>query len=111
MPLFPRRSVKPPPQTARYSNDKALPHGTQVNPSSQAVQPRLQFPLHFDLLMRELFIQGDAPDHWQVIAGDEVRLDEGGMDVEFTMLHISTNQVSRRRVNVQQGKLVSITDC
>jgi hypothetical protein len=99
------RQPEPPP------TDDAPPHGTPVNPFSRAVQPREQFPLHFDLLMRDLFAQGETPESWQVIAADEVRLDEDGMDVEFTLLRTGTDQVWRRRIDVQHGKLRAIRDC
>ena len=114
MPLWPRRSVTQPPairQPPPPVPDHAPPHGTPVNPFSRAVQPREQFPLHFDLLMRDLFKRGDTPEDWQVIAADEARLDEDGMDVEFTLLRAGTNQVWRRRVDVKHGKLVEIRDC
>jgi hypothetical protein len=89
----------------------AATQGTPVNPLSRAVHPREQYPLHFDLLMRDIFHLGRAPEEWQVIAAEEVRLDEDGMDVDFTIIHVSTNQIRRRRVCVQQGRLVRILDC
>ena len=82
--------------------------GEAVNPLSRAVHPREQFPQHFDFLMRDLFSRGLEPEEWQVIAADEVRLDEDGMDVEFSLLRVGTNQVWRRRVDVRHGKLVAI---
>jgi hypothetical protein len=88
----------------------AATEGTPVNPVSRAVHPREQYPLHFDLLMRDLFSLGITPEEWQVIAAEEVRLDEDGMDVDFTLVHASSNQVRRRRVEVQQGKLLRIQD-
>jgi hypothetical protein len=91
--------------------DGAASHGVPVNPLSRAVQPKDQYPLHFDLLMRDIFSCGIPPEEWQVIAAEEVRLDEEAMDVEFTLLKPSTNQVRRRRVEVRQGYLLRIIDC
>jgi len=91
--------------------DGAASHGVPVNPLSRAVHPRDQYPLHFDLLMRDIFSCGIPPEEWQVIAAEEVRLDEEAMDVEFTLLKPSTNQVRRRRVEVRQGYLLRIIDC
>jgi hypothetical protein len=85
--------------------------GEQVNPLSRAVHPREQYPLHFDFLMRDLYQRNLAPEEWQVIAADEVRLDEAGMDVEFTLLRGGTNHVWRRRVDVRHGKLLAIREC
>jgi hypothetical protein len=82
-----------------------------VNPFSRAVNPRQQYPLHFDLLMRDIFSLGLVPEKWQVVAADEVRLDENGMDVEFTLVEQGTNLVRRRRVEVQHGSLRRICDC
>jgi len=85
--------------------------GHAVNPLSRAVLPKEQFPLHFDMLMRDLWSRGLSPEDFQVIAADEVRLDEDGMDVEFTLLRTGTDLVSRRRVDVRHGRLLNIRDC
>jgi hypothetical protein len=85
--------------------------GHPVNPISQAVLPKEQYPLHFDLLMRDLFRRGLVPEDFHIIAADEVRLDEDGMDVEFTMLRRGTDLVLRRRVDVRHGRLITISEC
>jgi hypothetical protein len=85
--------------------------GTPVNPASRAVNPKEQYPLHYDLLMRDLYSLGLVPEQWKVVAADEVRLDESGMDVEFALVESKQDLVRRRRVNVQHGKLVAIRDC
>ncbi len=115
MPLFSRRvksapipQQAPPPQTERPATP---PPGHAVNPLSRAVHPREQYPKHFDFLMRDLFQRGEQPEQWQVIAADESRLDEDGMDIDFTLLRTGTDAVQRRRVVVQRGKLVGIQDC
>lgn len=91
--------------------DGSASQGVPVNPLSRAVHPKDQYPLHFDLMMRDMFSCGIPPEEWQVIAAEEVRLDEEAMDVEFTLLKPSTNQVRRRRVEVRQGYLLRIIDC
>jgi hypothetical protein len=114
MAIPPRRSVLPATKRPLASTPPpagAADPGSPVNPSSRAVNPRLQYPLHFDLLMRDLFKRGETPEEWQVIAADEVRLDDGGMDIEFTLLKSAQNAVVRRRVDVEQGRLLRITDC
>ncbi len=111
MPKPPRRSISGPqlqPQPQSEAAPGSAAPGEPVNPFSRAVNPRLQYPLHFDLLMRDLFARGLVPEHWQVVAADEVRLDETGMDVEFTLLEVGTERLWRRRVDVQHGKLVGI---
>jgi hypothetical protein len=60
--------------------------------------------------MRDLMKRGETPEHWRVIATEEVRLDEMNFDVEFTLLDQRTKAVTRRRVDVQQGKLQRISD-
>lgn len=114
MPI-PHRRVEPPqlrapsePLAPAEASDAA---GEQVNPLSRAVHPREQYPLHFDLLMRDLFQRNLSPEEWQIISADEVRLDETGMDVEFTLLRNGTNHVWRRRVDVRHGKLLAIREC
>jgi hypothetical protein len=91
----------------------AQPDGTPaqpVNAFSNAVDPRKLFPMHFDLLMRDLMKRGETPEHWRVISAEEVRLDEMNFDVEFTLLDQRSKGVTRRRVDVQQGKLQRIVD-
>jgi hypothetical protein len=82
--------------------------GVPVNPLSRAVNPRQQYPLHFDLLMRDLFAHGFEPERIQIVAADEVRLDEAGMDVEFTLMEHGSERMRRMRVDVKHGKLVMI---
>ena len=117
MGLFSRRQATP--QAKPQQQAEPLPPaadlppapGVQVNPLSRAVLPKEQYPLHFDLLMRDLWSRGMSPEDFQVIAADEVRLDEDGMDVEFTLLRTGTDAVFRRRVDVRHGRMVSIRDC
>lgn len=115
MAWFPRRNSQPqprPPAEPIPQVEDATPAvGLPVNPLSRAVLPKEQFPLHFDMLMRDLWTRGHSPEDFQIIAADEVRLDEDGMDVEFTMLRLGTDAVLRRRVDVRHGRLVSIRDC
>ncbi len=114
MPFFSRRSVsqpRPPAAPLPQAEDPTPAVGHPVNPLSRAVLPKEQFPLHFDLLMRDLWSRGMSPEDFQVIAADEVRLDEDGMDVEFTMLRTGTDLVYRRRVDVRHGRLLGIRDC
>jgi hypothetical protein len=84
--------------------------GVSVNDFSRAVLPKEQFPFHFECLMMDLHRRGISPESWQVISGDEVRLDEDGMDVEFTLLKVGTDHLWRRRINVQRGRLISIIE-
>jgi hypothetical protein len=107
MPASPRKPDRTP--TKYLEAQGAATPGTPVNPVSRAVSPRKQYPFHFDLLMRDLFACGIQPEKWMVIAGEELRLDEDGMDIEFTLIEVATNQVRRSRVDVQHGKLVRIT--
>ena len=122
MAFFSRRNVSQPPvpppaepvaeaEPVQQTEDLTPAVGHAVNPLSRAVLPKEQFPLHFDLLMRDLWSRGMSPEAFQVIAADEVRLDEDGMDVEFTLLRTGTDMVSRRRVDVRHGRLLSIRDC
>jgi hypothetical protein len=83
--------------------------GIPVNPFSRAVNPKLQYPLHFDLLMHELYQRGLVPEHWHIAAAEEVRLDEGGMDVEFVLVEHRGDIMRRVRVDVQEGRLQRIT--
>lgn len=116
MPFFSRRAVsqpqaRPPAEPIPQPEEPTPAAGHAVNPLSRAVLPKEQFPLHFDLLMRDLWSRGMSPEDFQVIAADEVRLDEDGMDVEFTLLRTGTDLVSRRRVDVRHGRLLIIRDC
>lgn len=114
MPIPPRRIDQNQIRTPTAPLSPAAPSdepGEQVNPLSRAVHPREQYPLHFDFLMRDLFQRNLSPEEWQVISADEVRLDESGMDVEFTLLRNGTNHVWRRRVDVRHGKLLAIHEC
>ena len=107
-----RRSVEPVMRSpAAKAGDASAQAGHEVNPLSRAVHPREQFPLHFDLLMRELYSLCIPPEEWQAIAAEEVRLDEDGLDVEFTLINNKDNHVRRRRVEVRQGALMRIRDC
>jgi hypothetical protein len=98
------------PPAAPPSTAHAADPGVPVNRSSRAVNPRKQYPMHFDLLMRDLYQRGEVPEHWQIIAAEEVRLDETNMDVAFTLVDNRTNSVRRRCVEVQRGKLLRISD-
>lgn len=104
----PRNQRAPSKPLVPTSGDAGDQAGVPVNPVSRAVHPREQFPQHFDFLMRDLFTRGLAPEDWQVIAADEVRLDEDGMDVEFSLLRTGTNQVWRRQIDVRHGRLIAI---
>jgi urocanate hydratase len=79
-----------------------------VNAFSNAVDPRLHYPHHFDHLMRHLFAQGEQPERWRVLDAAETRLDEDGMEVEFVLVQRGTNLVWRRRVLVNAGRLVGV---
>jgi hypothetical protein len=48
---------------------------------------------------------------FKIIAADEVRLDEDGMDVEFTLMETQSERLFRRRVDVRHGRLVTVRDC
>ena len=56
-----------------------------VNAFSDAVDPRRLYPAHFDL-MRNLYHSGQQPERWRMLDAAEVRLDEDGMEVEFTLV-------------------------
>lgn len=96
---------EPPPVAPGASNA-----GVPVNTSSRAVNPRKQYPLHFDLLMRDALARGEVPESWQIIAAEEIRLDDMNMDVQFTMLDAKTNAVTRRCIEVQAGRLSRISE-
>lgn len=57
-----------------------------VNAFSNAVDPRKLYPAHFDHLMRNLYHSGQQPERWRVLDAAEVRLDEDGIEVEFTLV-------------------------
>jgi hypothetical protein len=103
-PRVPQSPVSAPPAAPG-----AATTGTPVNSFSRAVSPRLQYPMHFDFLMKEFFSQGLVPEKWLVIAAEEARLDEDGMDVIFTLSEHDSNSVRRCRIDVQRGKLVRIS--
>ncbi len=91
-----------------------LPPGAQhagqpVNPASRSSNPKLQYPVHFDFLMRHLYERGLVPEEWQIAAADEVRLDETGMEIEFTIVQPKQSLMRRIRVHVSEGKLVRIS--
>jgi hypothetical protein len=56
-----------------------------VNALSNAVDPRRLYPAHFDL-MQNLYHSGQQPERWRALDAAEVRLDEDGMEVEFTLV-------------------------
>jgi hypothetical protein len=84
--------------------------GTPVNPASRAVNPRLQYPRHVELLLLDLATHGQRPEEWQIIAADEVRFTDHRLDVEFTLVRTGTNAVLRRRVEVDHGRLLRISE-
>lgn len=81
---------------------------TPVNAFSNAVDPRKLYPAHFDHLMRDLFANGETPEMWRVLDATETRLDEHGMEIEFTLIRHGTDLVWRRSVLVDGGRLVKI---
>ncbi len=83
--------------------------GEAVNDFSRAVVPCEQFELHHGYLVRDMNQRGINPADWEIVSGEEVRLDEQGMDVEFTMMRRGSDTIWRRRVNIQGGRLISIT--
>jgi hypothetical protein len=83
-----------------------------VNAFSKLVDPRKRFPIHFDALMRDLFAHGEQPERWRLLDADEVRLDDAGQEVEFTLVkHGTEDVVWRRRVLVCRGKILGIAAC
>lgn len=88
--------------------DRAQSTAKPVNAFSNAVDPRLHYPHHFDHLMRHLFTAGEQPECWRVLDAAETRLDEYGMEVEFTLVQRGTNLVWRRRVLISAGQLVAV---
>ena len=87
-------------------NDPIQP--VPVNAFSNAVDPRKLYPAHFDHLMRNLYHAGQQPERWRVLDASEVRLDEDGMEVEFTLVQHGTDLVWHRSVLVCAGQLVRI---
>ncbi len=81
---------------------------TPVNSLSNAIDPRKKFPLHVEHLMRHLENSGQQPQQWLVLDAHELRLDENGMEVEFTLVQHGTNCIWRRRVLVGTGRLLAI---
>ncbi len=102
----PQSAPQPVPQPA--AQPVAPQAGVPVNAYSNASDPRKLFPLHFDYLMRDIFTAGDAPETWRVLDATETRLDEHGMEVEFTLIRNGTDMVWRRRVLMNAGRLVRI---
>ena len=82
---------------------------TPVNDYSNAVDPRKLYPAHFDYLMRTLFESGETPEMWRVLDASETRLDEFGMEVEFTLVRHGTDLVWRRAVLIKNGRLMKVT--
>jgi hypothetical protein len=81
---------------------------TPVNPLSNAVDPSKLYPLHLDLLMHDLHAIDEVPEMWRVLDATETRLDEHGMEIEFTLVRHGTDLVWRRSVLVSGGRLVRI---
>jgi hypothetical protein len=81
----------------------AVDPGVPVNTAIRTVNPLKKYPVHFDLLMRDLVQRGAVREHWQVVMAEEVRLDETDMDQAFTLVDDRTKAVLRRRVDVQNG--------
>ncbi len=102
------RQEPPPPPLAAPGAAEA---GTPVNPYSRAVDPRLQYPQHYQFLYRDFSAIGVGPQVWKVIAADPIHHEDGGLDVEFTLLKAGSNLVRRRRVVVRHGRLLRITEC
>lgn len=104
-------SCEPVPKSRTPESPLRNPGGdavTPVNAFSNAVDPRKMYPTHFDYLMHDLFVSGETPEKWRVLDASETRLDEFGMEVEFTLVLHGTDLVWRRRVLVEAGRLVWI---
>ncbi len=99
------RSPLPKPLPPPPTGPGAATSGTPVNPFSRAVHPKHLYPVHFDLLMRHIYQQGLVPERWLVVSADETRLDDRGMDVDFTLTEHGTDSLHRCKVEVQDGKL------
>jgi len=82
--------------------------GQPVNALSNAANPRGQYPAHVNFLMRDLYDRGLIPEEWQIVAADEIHLDEDGMTVEFTVLQRQENLMHRIAIEVCGGMLVRI---
>ncbi len=98
-------AVKPVPQAV---TKPILKVGVPVNAYSNAIDPRKLFPSHYDYLMRDIFTTGETPEIWRVLDATETRLDENGMEVEFTLIRHGTDMVWRRRVLLNAGRLIRI---
>jgi len=59
--------------------------------------------------MRTLFESGETPEMWRVLDASETRLDEYGMEVEFTLVRHGTDLVWRRAVLIKNGRLMKVT--
>jgi hypothetical protein len=77
---------------------------------TRMVNPRQQYPKHFDHLMRDLYAAGLEPERWQVIGAEEIRLDEVRMDIEFTLMEQGTDNVRIRCVEMERGVLLRVRD-
>lgn len=77
---------------------------------TRVLNPRQQYPRHFDHLMRDLYAAGLEPEKWQVIGAEEVRLDEVRMDIEFTLLEQGTDTVRVRCVEMEGARLLQVRD-
>jgi hypothetical protein len=106
-PQQPTERIVPPPLPA----PGAATTGNPVNVYSRAVDPRLQYPQHFQFLYRDFSAIGVGPQVWKVIAADAIPHEDGELDVEFTLLKAGSNLVRRRRVVVRNGRLMRITEC
>ena len=78
-----------------------------VNACSSAVDPRRLYPAHFDL-MRNLYHSGQQPERWRMLDAAEVRLDEDGMEVEFTLVQHGTDRCGTAASWSAPGQLVRI---
>jgi len=99
------------PTTAARAAAAAAPPpvaGQPVNALSNAANPRSQYPAHVNFLMRDLYDRGLIPEEWQIVAADEIHLDEDGMTVEFTVLQRTENLMHRISIEVAGAKLVRI---
>ena len=81
---------------------------TPVNAYSNAIDPRRLYPIHFDHLMRDLLAAGQQPNNWRVLDATETRLDENGMEIDFTLIEQGTARIWRRRVLLAAGRLIAI---
>ena len=82
-----------------------------VNAFSNAVDPRKLYPVHFDHLLAELVNTGHAPERWRVLDATETKLRDHHLAVDFTLVSRVGDQVWRRRVVLNAGRLVRIEAC